>query len=77
MTKYIAVFHHWWMESKGFKSELLDATTMAEAECQAMRIKEKESSMFNHVSYYILEIADMETELKPVKPKGFFGRILG
>lgn len=77
MTKYIAIFHHRWMESKKFENVVLDVSSLGEAHCKALAIKEAESSMFNRVSYQILEIADMETMLEPVKPKGFFGRLRG
>ena len=65
MAKYLAVYHRWWMGSKGFKTEVLDAPSkkcawaLAEAKCH------RESHTFERWACWvgsIVEIGEMLSE---------------
>ena len=69
MSRWVAVFHYWWMESKGWDVEELDAKTEYEAECQAALKKNNREHQFKRVSYKIIEISDEEHIVKPERKK--------
>lgn len=58
--KYIAVFHHWWMNTGHFETELIEAENLYAAEIKADAIAHRKNSTFNHCRAHVLEIDDDE-----------------
>ncbi|WP_374833997.1 hypothetical protein [Paenochrobactrum pullorum] len=58
--KYIAVFHHWWMDSGYFRSEIIEAENLEDAEMKADAAAHRKSSTFNHCRAHVLEIGGDE-----------------
>jgi hypothetical protein len=50
MVKYVAVLHHFWMESKRWEKVELKATTAEGARQEAALLVVQKQSLFNHVS---------------------------
>lgn len=58
--KYIAVFHHWWMSSIGFETEVLEADCLEDAEIKADAMAHRKGHDFNHCRAHVLEIGKDE-----------------
>lgn len=73
-NRFIAVFHSWFVSSKGFKVVELDAPDRATAEAQADAIAYRTGGTFRETAYHIIELQDGEI---PVRKLTWMERITG
>jgi len=74
--RYIAVFHSWFVYSKGFTiMELPEAKTKGQAETAAAVILHDKDAMFKKTSFQIIEIASTERISRLTWRERFTGRI--
>lgn len=58
--RYVAVFHHWWMDTGYFEAEIIEAENLDEAETKADAIAHRKTRTFNHCRACVLEIGKDE-----------------
>lgn len=58
--KYLAVYHHWWMDSGRFTSEMIDANSLEHAETMACAKAHRMDQTFSHCAVAVFEIASDE-----------------
>ena len=55
---YVVVFHTWFVHSIGWEQFVFKGVTYEEVLAETLKIKEKKSGTFCHVSYKIIEWED-------------------
>lgn len=59
-TRYIAIIHSWFIDSKGFNIIELNATDEKQADIEACAIAHKRNSDFNKTACFVLPVNNME-----------------
>lgn len=77
--KYIAVFHHWWMHSINFETEVIEADCLEDAKIKADAMAHRKDCAFNHCRAVVIEIGSDEHLLRRNLTWGerLSGRVLG
>ncbi len=58
--KFIAVFHGWFVDDKGFEVKELEANDLEDAYKQAIVLKHKRETTFKHIAFKVIPIEDSE-----------------
>ncbi len=58
--RYLAVYHHWWMDTGRFSSETIEANSLEDAETKAHAKAHRMDQTFSHCAAAVFEIASNE-----------------